>query len=161
MIETRCQTVEQTHAFAARWAQASAQALSDGVLDSVIFGLDGDLGAGKTECVRGFMQSLAPDRGGDVRSPSYAIVHIYEGRPPVRHLDLYRLQSVQELEAIGYRDHYYEPGICLVEWMSKIPAARPPAYLEVQIEMLEYPTRKISIKPHSEVLTAWAQAVCT
>jgi tRNA threonylcarbamoyladenosine biosynthesis protein TsaE len=161
VIEAVCHTVEQTHAFAAHWAQAAARALTDGVLDSVVFGLDGELGAGKTEWVRGFMQALNPERGRDVRSPSYAIVHIYEGSPPVRHLDLYRLQSVQELEAIGYRDHYYDPGISLVEWMGKIPEAMPRAYLAVHIEMLEHPGRKISIKPHSESLTAWAQAVWT
>jgi len=161
VFETECRSVEETHSHAAKWAQYTQQALLEGRFDSLLFALDGDLGAGKTEWVRGFMQGLGSDRAQDVSSPTYAIVQEYEGHPPVRHLDLYRLSGVEDLEAIGYRDHFYLPGISLVEWMSNIPDAVPLGYLSLYIEMLDDSVRKISVKPHSEVLTAWAQAVWT
>ena len=161
MFETECKSIEETHAHAARWARAAKTALQEGVFESLFFALDGDLGAGKTEWVRGFMRGLGPDRAEDVSSPTYAIVQEYEGSPPVRHLDLYRLSGVEDLEAIGYRDHFYQSGISLVEWMSNIPDAAPPDCFSIFIELTDDSLRKISVKPHSEALTAWAQAVWT
>jgi len=161
MIEYVCRNIEETHAVAARWAQASAQALITGQFESLFFALDGALGAGKTEWVRGFMSGLDPTRVLDVSSPSYAIVHLYEGSPPVRHLDLYRLESMNDLEAIGYREIFLGAGINLVEWMSNIPEAAPQSHLAINFEVLDDETRKISVIPHSEPLTIWAQAVWT
>jgi tRNA threonylcarbamoyladenosine biosynthesis protein TsaE len=89
------------------------------------FGLEGDLGAGKTEFVRGFVAAL--DAGATVRSPSFSILNIYETpRFPVYHFDFYRLGDAAELGEIGFDEYISGEGVCLIEWGTMFPEALPP-----------------------------------
>lgn len=118
----------QTEAVGARLARAIA---SDASLPRFI-ALYGDLGVGKTAFVRGFASELAPQS--IVRSPTFALVNEYRARPlPLFHFDMYRIESEDDLESIGFYD-YLDRGICLVEWSERIPYALPDAYLRVRIE---------------------------
>ena len=94
--------------------------------------LYGDLGVGKTAFVRGFARVLAPGRA--VRSPTFALVNEYRvpGKRPLFHFDLYRIDSEDELYAIGY-DDYLDRGLCLCEWCEKIPYALPERRVVVRI----------------------------
>lgn len=129
----RARDEDATRAIAGALASALARAFSAGTLESVVIGLRGELGAGKTAFTRGFMAGLDPAREDDVASPTYAIVQLYDGDPPVRHLDLYRLESARDLEAIGFRDLFFSRGIALVEWIDRVPEAAPAEGLDVHL----------------------------
>jgi tRNA threonylcarbamoyladenosine biosynthesis protein TsaE len=84
-----------------------------------IIGLSGDLGAGKTQLVRGLARGLnAPAR---VASPTYALWHEYRGgRLPLFHLDLYRLSGRDEIIAAGLEPYLAQPqGVTVVEWVER------------------------------------------
>jgi tRNA threonylcarbamoyladenosine biosynthesis protein TsaE len=88
------------------------------------YALEGELGAGKTEFVRGFVASLDPRAV--VKSPSFSILNIYEtGRFPVYHFDFYRLRDSAELREIGFDEYASGDGVCLIEWGTLFPNDLP------------------------------------
>lgn len=95
--------------------------------------LTGDLGAGKTLLVQGIAAGL--DIGDDVTSPTFAILQVYEtGRLPLRHFDLYRLDSPDELDNIGFADYTGGDGVAVIEWSDKFPAAMPDEHLLIDLK---------------------------
>lgn len=84
-----------------------------------VVALRGPLGAGKTLFSRGVARALNYD--GPVSSPSYALVHEYDGRIPVYHMDLYRLAPGSDWEEIGLGHYFDGAGVCLVEWPERLP----------------------------------------
>ena len=95
--------------------------------------LDGDLGVGKTVLAQGFAEGL--DIEGPVASPTFTIVQSYErGRLPFFHMDVYRLEDEDELEAIGGSEMLCGDGVCLLEWGARVRGLLPPETLYVLIE---------------------------
>ena len=95
--------------------------------------LDGELGAGKTTFVRGFLQALGHED--KVRSPSYTLVESYQtASGPVFHFDLYRLKTAEELEGMGFRDYFDGSGICLVEWAQRAESLLGIPDLQVRLQ---------------------------
>lgn len=94
--------------------------------------LTGELGAGKTQLVRGACRGArVPD--GQVASPSFAIVASYRGRLPVHHADLYRIGDADELHGTGFFDLFGGDGATLVEWADRVPGALPAERLEIRM----------------------------
>lgn len=95
---------------------ALARSLPDVSGQSLLLGLSGELGSGKTTLTRGLLRALGVT--GTIRSPTFTLVEPYEtARGSVHHLDLYRLGTgTRELEALGYRDIRALPGLVIVEW---------------------------------------------
>jgi len=98
--------------------EAAGAALASVCTRPVRIFLHGDLGAGKTTWVRGFLRGLG--YVDIVKSPTYTIVESYQIAPfSVHHFDWYRLESPAELESIGIWDYLNEAAHCLIEWPDK------------------------------------------
>lgn len=120
--------------------RALAQSLPSGGL--VI--LTGDLGAGKTTLVRGICEGLgAPPR--EVRSPSFTLVNEYQGTIPIRHADLYRVESLRDLETTGLFDGQFE-GVTLVEWGERLSTPTRAGAIIIRIEELGESQRRIIVE---------------
>jgi tRNA threonylcarbamoyl adenosine modification protein YjeE len=95
--------------------------IGSALTESVIVGFSGPLGAGKTALVRAIVSAARPDAARDVCSPTWSICNAYGSDPAWLHLDLYRMDSYDDLVSIGYEDR--DPrSVVLVEWPEQVPA---------------------------------------
>lgn len=97
--------------------EALAAAVAAEVRPPLVFLLEGELGAGKTAFVRGFVRALPGGAGVTVQSPTFALARSYATTPPVHHLDLYRLEGAGGLEELGLMELLRDPAaFAFVEW---------------------------------------------
>ena len=110
-----------------------------------VVALSGTLGAGKTT----FVQSVCRRMGlaGEATSPTFTIVQIYkkENADGLYHFDLYRLESPDELYAIGYEEYFYSGVPCFIEWPEKAGALLPVPHQRVDIEEQESGSRRLTV----------------
>jgi tRNA threonylcarbamoyladenosine biosynthesis protein TsaE len=97
-----------------------------------VVSLTGDLGAGKTTFVQGAARGLGVDDA-HVVSPTFTLVRHYRGRVRIYHLDVYRLDRVQEVIDIGFEEYLDPDGVAFVEWGDAIEGLLPESYLEVEL----------------------------
>ena len=109
-----------------------------------VLALFGDLGAGKTALVKGIARGLGITR--DVTSPTFTLVHEYaEGQLPLFHIDLYRLDNVEQALAIGIEDYLNGPGITAIEWAEKIEPLLPAHTTRIRMKSVGENTRRIEV----------------
>ncbi len=122
------QTEERGHRGSEHRGSEQRQAVYRG---AVVY-LEGELGAGKTTCVRSLLRALGVT--GLVRSPTYTLVETYRlAALTCVHVDLYRLQSLTEVDELGLRDLAGPGSLLMVEWPEKGGAALPPSDLDVTL----------------------------
>lgn len=115
--------------------------------------LNGDLGTGKTLFSQGFAKGLGIEES--VNSPTFTIVQQYdEGRMPLYHFDVYRIEDSEEMDEIGFADMIYGDGVCLIEWAERINDILPESYISVTIgkdlkKGFDY--RRIVVEPVGEM----------
>ena len=98
--------------------------------DLVVLG--GDLGAGKTAFTQGLAQGLGVQD--PVTSPAFVLVRSYVGRLPLTHIDVYRLDTIQEVVDLGIAEIVDAGGVTVVEWGDVVTPALPADFLEVRLE---------------------------
>ena len=119
--------------------------------------LFGDLGAGKTTLTQGIARGLGVSSKEYVRSPSFTLVNEYRGNIPIYHVDLYRIDSLGELENLGLEEILTGPGISVVEWAEKLFAHENASldflgidqWIEIHITIKELEVRKFELKFHN------------
>lgn len=98
-----------------------------------IIGLDGGLGAGKTQFSRYFAKALGVKE--NITSPTFSLVNEYLGSLPLFHMDLYRISSEEEFENMGGYEYFDGNGVCLVEWSVRLGASFPAQAWHLSIEV--------------------------
>jgi tRNA threonylcarbamoyladenosine biosynthesis protein TsaE len=125
--------------------QALGEACGREAIPGLVVALTGDLGTGKTQWTKGFARGLGiTDR---VLSPTFALVNVYEGgRLRFFHLDLYRMESREQILAAGLEEYFNPDGVTVVEWaehwFGAVPAGGP--ILSVTIEATSETVRKLT-----------------
>ncbi len=92
--------------------------------------LAGELGAGKTAFTQGFGQALGIDE--QITSPTFTLARQYEGRLPLHHIDVYRLERLSEMQDVGIAELLDSGGVLVIEWGDAIAPAMPSDYLEIR-----------------------------
>ncbi|HXD00082.1 MAG TPA: tRNA (adenosine(37)-N6)-threonylcarbamoyltransferase complex ATPase subunit type 1 TsaE [Verrucomicrobiae bacterium] len=134
---------EETLALGEAWGRAASAGL--------VIGLTGDLGAGKTQLAKGIARGLGIT--GRVHSPTFTLVNEYAGgRLPMFHVDLYRLQTAEEVASAGLEEYFQPTGVSVIEWAERFFPLKEtksggrgfPAYFRrVQIETINETERRI------------------
>jgi tRNA threonylcarbamoyladenosine biosynthesis protein TsaE len=111
MVTCISRSPAETSALGEQWGRAAQSGL--------VLGLSGDLGTGKTELVKGLARGL--DISERVHSPTFALINIYHGgRLTLFHLDLYRLETPQQIVSAGLEEYLHPQGVSVIEWAERM-----------------------------------------
>lgn len=123
--------------------EALGQAAAARTEPGTVFALVGDLGAGKTHWTKGLARGLG--FAGEVTSPTFSLAHEYRGgHLPIFHFDFYRIETAEELFAMGWDEYLDEGGIIVAEWAGKFPESLPPDTQWLDFRLLPDGSREIT-----------------
>lgn len=124
-----------------------ADVLSEFLSNGTVLAIDGDLGAGKTTLTKFLVKKLG--YSGHVTSPTFQLVNRYEGDRTIYHLDLYRIESIEELEHFEYEEYIYpRSAVTIIEWANH--GILPDERIAIEIRKVEGDTRIIEVWSGSE-----------
>ncbi len=109
-----------------------------------VFLLVGGLGAGKTNLTQGLARGLGVKEY--TRSPTFTLVNEYHGRLPLYHMDLYRVESPEEIADLGLEEYLYGQGVAVIEWADRAVFLWPKEYLLVRMEYVSPTRRRIKLE---------------
>ena len=112
--------------------------------------LFGDLGAGKTTLAQAIAKGAGVDENEYVCSPTFAFMHEYKGIIPIYHMDFYRLESSDDVLALGLDEYFYVAGITLIEWYERAEDVLPQERLLLKLEITDQNSRKIQLSSPTE-----------
>ena len=112
-----------------------------------VVALIGDLGVGKTCLTQGVARGAGVYQDQTVNSPSYILINEYDGKIPVYHIDLYRLERLEDIVALGLEEYLDGDGICVIEWADRMEELLPENHIQVIITAEDEFTRAIEVLP--------------
>lgn len=117
-----------------------------------VIAMQGTLAAGKTTITKGIAKSL--DISETITSPTFCLISEYEGKMPLYHMDVYRLDSEEDFANLGTEDMIYGNGVSIIEWSEKIMNELPKKTIILKIEPQEDGSRIITLEnwPYSEII---------
>ena len=111
-----------------------------------IYLLSGNLGAGKTCLTQGIARGLGVTEH-YISSPSFVLMREAHGRLPLYHIDLYRLNRIEEITDLGLDDYLYGNGVCVIEWAERGTGVLPLEHLQITINYVSDTERKLFFQP--------------
>jgi tRNA threonylcarbamoyladenosine biosynthesis protein TsaE len=140
--------------------EALGEALAPLLAAGDVLVLSGDLGAGKTQLTKGIARGLGVEE--PVTSPTFNLLLVHEGRIPLYHFDLYRLEIAEQLEDLDYWGTLEADGVSVVEWGDRFADAIPADGVTVRIHITDDDARRLQLEPlgaRGEALAAaWVAA---
>lgn len=112
-----------------------------------VVALTGEIGSGKTLFIKGLSRGMGVKNPDEVKSPTFVLLHIYEGRIPIYHFDLYRLEEEKELDDLGFEEFLSNPeAVSLIEWADRAYGRIPASALWIELKITGPASRRIKIK---------------
>lgn len=106
--------------------------------------LDGDLGVGKTSLTQFIAKEFCVKE--HIVSPTFAIIKEYEGKLPFYHMDVYRIESEDDMYDLGYDEYIYSEGVTIIEWSGLIKGILPKERTDIEIKRIDDEKREINIE---------------
>lgn len=115
------------------------------LLPGDVVALVGELGAGKTQFIKGLAAGVGVGKPTYISSPSFTLINEYAGRAPFYHIDLFRLKGENEAGELGLEEYFQGGGITAIEWADKIPSLLPKEILWIHIHYTGKNSRSLEI----------------
>lgn len=109
-----------------------------------IIAMEGTLGAGKTTITKGIAKAL--EIADNITSPTFCLISEYYGKMPLYHMDVYRLDGVEDFQGLGVDDMLYGDGVSIIEWSEKIKRELPKRTITLRLEPQSDGSRKITLE---------------
>lgn len=135
MIQIQTNHMDETHALGIR--------LGELLTAGSVCTLEGDLGAGKTTFTKGIGEGLGVTK--NINSPTFTIVKEYQGRLPLIHMDVYRMENAEE--DLGFDEYFYGEGVTIIEWAQMIQDQLPEERLDITITRISDEARRFVFEP--------------
>jgi tRNA threonylcarbamoyladenosine biosynthesis protein TsaE len=123
----------------------TGKSIGSRLLPGDVVALVGELGAGKTQFIKGMATGVGVGKPAYISSPSFTLINEYPGKIPFYHIDLFRLEWEKEAEELGLEDYFQSEGITAIEWADKIPALLPKEMLLIHLAYTGKNTRSIEL----------------
>ena len=107
--------------------------------------LSGELGSGKTTITKGIISGLGVAQEEEVTSPTFTLVHVFRNHVRVYHVDLYRIESLHDLESLALEDAFAEPAVVIIEWAERFTLRTDWPRVTVRLDHIEADRRRITI----------------
>lgn len=138
--------------------QRLGQSLGEVAQPGLVVALVGDLGAGKTRFVQAAAEGLGIPRE-NVNSPTFVLIHEYEGRIPAYHFDTYRLSDIDEFLELGADEYMAGNGVCFIEWADRMKEVLPRDRLTITFEITGELTRRVRLAAGGQVSQSVLQSL--